>query len=137
MDARLGLVVATYHRPIVEEMERLAIAAAEAHDAEVVETIHVPGVFDTVLATDRLARRSDIDAVVTIGAIIAGETDHDQVIGHAVANQLQAISRDRDTPVTLGISGPGMTAQVANERVEYGANAVVAAIDLVETLGQP
>ncbi len=37
-----------------------------------------PGSYDTPLAADRLARRSDIDAVAVLGAIISGDTDHDR-----------------------------------------------------------
>ncbi len=133
---KLALVVATFHGPLVDRMVDRALAAAEGADATVVDTIEVPGVFDTVLAADRLARREDVDAVAVIGAIIAGDTDHDTVIGHATAQQLQAVARTRDTPVTLGVTGPGMTAEEAADRVDYGARAVEAAVDLHETLGR-
>lgn len=131
---RLGLVVSTYHRPITEAMESDAIDAADTRDATVAAVVHVPGTYDTVLPADRLARRDDIDAVAVIGAIVEGETDHDQVIGHTVATQLQEIARARDTPVTLGVSGPGIDAETARNRIEYGPGAVDAAIDLVEAL---
>lgn len=133
----LGFVVATYHEPIIDQMETLARERADELDASVTDTIHVPGAYDVVLPADRLARRDDIDAVVTIGSIVAGATDHDSVIGHAVATQLQAVARERDTPVTLGIAGPGMTADVARDRVDYGAGAVEAAVELVTALDQP
>lgn len=134
MDTRLGFVVATYHAPIAEQMEQRARETAARLDAEVSHTYHVPGAYDTVLPADRLARRGDIDAVVVIGSIISGETDHDQVIANAVATQLHDIARERDTPVTLGISGPGMSAETATERVQYGANAVEAAVSIVSEL---
>ncbi|MFP4590071.1 MAG: 6,7-dimethyl-8-ribityllumazine synthase [Halobacteriales archaeon] len=131
---RLGLVVATFHGPIVEAMAESARTTAAEADAEVVATIEVPGAYDAVLPADRLARRDDVDAVAVLGAIVTGETDHDQVIGHALANQLQAVARERDTPVTLGVAGPGMTADAATDRTDYGARAVDAAIELVEAL---
>lgn len=130
----LGFVVATYHGPIIEQMETAALERAADYEVTVAETVRVTGVYDTVLPADRLARRDDIDAVVVIGAIIEGETDHDQVIGHAVATQLQSVAIERDTPVTLGITGPGMTADEAHARLEYGANAVDAAIELLEAI---
>lgn len=131
---RLGLVVATYHGPLVDRMAAAAREAAEDRGADVVATLEVPGVYDTVLPADRLARRDDVDAVGVIGAIVSGETDHDAVIGHAVATQLHEVARERDTPVTLGVAGPGMTPEAAAERVDYGARAVDAAVDLVGTL---
>jgi len=128
----LGLVVSRFNRPITERMEETALQAAEEADATVVETVHVPGTYDTPLSADRLARRSDVEAVAVLGAIIEGDTDHDKVIGHAVAESLTEISLDRDTPVTFGVTGPGMTAEEARDRVDKGREAVESAIDLVE-----
>jgi 6,7-dimethyl-8-ribityllumazine synthase len=132
---RLGLVVANYDKSgITEEMAEAAREAAVERDAEVVADVTVPGSYDTPLAADRLARRDDVDAVAVVGAIVTGDTDHDQVIGHAAAQGLTDVSLDRDTPVTLGIAGPGMTRDEAADRVEYGAQAVMSAIDLVHEL---
>jgi 6,7-dimethyl-8-ribityllumazine synthase len=131
---RLGLVVAQFNKevPVTLEMADRARAAAAERDAEVVATLEVPGSYDTPLAADRLARREDVDAVVAIGAIVTGDTDHDQVIADAAAQGLTEVSRERDTPVTMGITGPGMTQAEAEARVDYGATAVDSAIDLVE-----
>jgi len=130
----LGLVVASFHRPITERMEQSARDAAAARGATVVETLHVPGAYDAPLAADRLARRDDVDGVAVLGAIVTGDTDHDQVIGAAAAEGLTRVSLDRDKPVTLGISGPGQTPQEAVDRVDKGADAVESACDLVEAL---
>lgn len=128
----LGLVVAEFNRPITEEMEASARQAAIERDAHIAETVYVPGSFDTPLAADRLARKESIEGVVVIGAIISGETDHEYVIGDAAASGLTDVSLERDVPVTLGITGPGMTAEEARDRVEYGAQAVASAIELIE-----
>lgn len=130
----LGLVVAEFNRPITKKMEAEAKDAAADAGAEIVETIHIPGVYDAPLAADRLARRADVDAVAVLGAIITGDTDHDQVIANASAQQLSAVSVDRDTPVTFGVSGPGQTPEEARERVDKGAEAVASAIQLLEEL---
>ncbi|MWG33378.1 6,7-dimethyl-8-ribityllumazine synthase [Halomarina oriensis] len=131
---RLGLVVARFNRSVTEEMEERALEAATARDAEVVELIHVPGAYDAPLAADRLARRDDVDAVATVGAIVTGDTDHDQVIADAAAQGLTDVSLDRDKPVTFGVIGPGMSGAEAQERVGNAAKAVDGAIDLVEAL---
>jgi len=133
---RLGLVVAQFNkkRPITTEMADAAREAAAERGAEIVETIEVPGSYDTPLAADRLARRDDIDAVVAIGAIVEGDTEHDRVIADAAAQGLTDVSLDRDTPVALGITGPGMSQDEAVARIEYGATAAESAIDLAEKL---
>ncbi|AKU07073.1 MULTISPECIES: 6,7-dimethyl-8-ribityllumazine synthase [Haloferax] len=130
----LGLVVARFNSSVTEQMEAAARDAAAERDAEVVETIQVPGAYDSPLAADRLARRDDIDAVAVVGAIVTGDTDHDRVIADATAKSLTEVSLDRDTPVSFGVSGPGMSGAEARERVSKGAEAVYAATDMVEAL---
>lgn len=132
----VGLVVAQFNKgaPVTEHMAERAREAAADRGATIVETVEVPGSYDTPLAADRLARRDDVDAVAVVGAIITGDTDHDQVIADAAAQGLTDVSLDRDTPVTCGIIGPGMSEDEANARVEYGATALESAIDMVEAL---
>ena len=133
---RLGLVVSRFNKetPVTERMAERARETVEEHDVTLVETVRVPGSYDTPLAADRLARRDDIDAVAVLGAIVTGDTDHDEVIGHAAAQALTDISLNRDTPVTLGITGPGMSHDEARARIEHGATAVESAIELAGQL---
>ncbi|MFT4948278.1 MAG: 6,7-dimethyl-8-ribityllumazine synthase [Natronomonas sp.] len=137
---RLGLVVAAYDKgdgePVVERMAERAHEAAAEHDATVVAELTVPGSYDTPLAADRLARREDIDAVVVLGAVVTGDTDHDQVIATAATQGLTDVSLDRDTPVMCGILGPGMSHAEAEERVPKGGTVVESAIATVEELDQ-
>ena len=131
---QLGLVVAQFNSAVTSEMRAAAENAAVERDATLSEVVEVPGAYDTPLAADRLARREDIDAVAVIGAIVTGDTDHDRVIADAAAQGLTDVSLDRDTPVTFGVSGPGMSGAEARERKDKGAEAVNAAVDLVEVL---
>jgi 6,7-dimethyl-8-ribityllumazine synthase len=131
---RLGLVVARFNASVTEPMAETARETAGERDAEIVETVEIPGAYDAPLAADRLARRADVDAVAVVGAIVTGDTDHDQVIGHAVAGKLADVSVDRDTPVAFGVSGPGQSGAEARERIEKGAEAVNSAVDMYETL---
>jgi 6,7-dimethyl-8-ribityllumazine synthase len=131
---QLGLVVAQFNESVTGPMEERAREAAAEHDAEFVDTIHVPGSYDTPLPADRLARRDDVDAVVVLGAVVTGDTEHDRVIADAAAQGLTRVSLDRDTPVLFGVSGPGMSGAEARERVDKGAEAVYAAVEMVDAL---
>ena len=130
----LGLVVAQFNVSVTGPMEEAAREAAADAGAEVAETVRVPGSYDTPLAADRLARRSDVDAVAVVGAVVTGDTAHDRVIADAAAQGLTEVSLDRDKPVTFGVSGPGMSGAEARERVDNGAEAVNAAVEMVEAL---
>jgi len=131
---QLGLVVAQYdkHGAVIEAMHESARAAAEDADADIVETVTVPGAYDTPLAADRLARLEDIDAVAVLGVVVEGDTDHDKVITDAAAQGLTDVSLERDTPVTLGIIGPGMSTDEAQARTHKGGSAVTSAIELAK-----
>ena len=130
----LGLVVARFNDSVTEPMAEAAREAAADRDAVIVDEVSVPGAYDSPLAADRLARRDDVGAVAVVGAIVTGDTDHDHVIASATAEQLTRVSLDRDTPVTFGVSGPGMSGAEARERIDKGAEAARAAIDLAEEL---
>ena len=130
----IGLVVAQFYGELAAEMEQHARDAAAERGAEIAAMIPVPGAYDTPLAADRLARRESIDAVAALGAIVSGDTDHDQVIADAAAQGLTTVSLDRDKPVAFGVLGPGMSGAEARERVEYGASAVESALDQLEAL---
>jgi 6,7-dimethyl-8-ribityllumazine synthase len=130
----LGLVIAQFYDDIAESMEEQALEKASRLDAEVVQTVAVRGVYDSPLAADRLARKDDVDAVAVLGAVLTGDTDHDQVVAHTAARKLSDVSLQRDTPVTFGILGPAMSAAEAHERIEYGAEAVPIAVETVDAL---
>ena len=134
MPVRLGLVAAEYNSSVTGPMRERAREAAAERGAEVAAEVTVPGSYDAPLAADRLARREEIDAVAVVGAIVTGDTDHDQVIGDAVAGRLTDVSLDRDTPVTFGVSGPGMSGAEARERIDKGAEAVNAAVEMARSL---
>jgi 6,7-dimethyl-8-ribityllumazine synthase len=129
----VGLVIAQFYETMAEEMEEQAHERIAERDAEIT-TLHVPGVYDSPLAADRLARCDGIEAVAVLGAVVTGDTDHDQVVTHTAADKLGDVSLDRDTPVTFGAIGPDMSAAEAHERIEYAVNAVDAAVDTVEEL---
>lgn len=134
MTISLGFVVAEFNRDLTYQMELLGREHAEFLEATVKETILVPGVFDMPLAIKKLCQRNDIDAVVTIGSVIEGETDHDQVVMQHAARKIMDLSLEFNKPVTLGIPGPGMTRMAAHERVDYAKRAVEAAVKLVRRL---
>nr|WP_236953772.1 6,7-dimethyl-8-ribityllumazine synthase [Methanopyrus sp. SNP6] len=131
---RLGLVVTEFNREITYAMEELAVQHAKDLGAEVVERVLVPGSFEVPLAVRKLLERDDIDAVVTLGAIIKGDTDHDQAIAQQAFRKIQDLMVEYGKPVALGISGPGMTRMEALERVHYAKRAVEAAVKMVRRL---
>ena len=85
-------------------------------------------VFDMPLVIDTLLQKKDIDAVVTLGAIIKGQTKHDELIANVVAARISKLSIKYQKPVSLGISGPGMSERQAFGRIRPVSERAVEAI---------
>jgi 6,7-dimethyl-8-ribityllumazine synthase len=128
---RLGIVVAEFNYDITYLMLQRAMAHAKFLGAEVAYVVKAPGAYDIPFLVRKLLEKDDVDAVVTLGAIVTGATKHDEVIAHQVARKLMDLSIEYGKPVALGISGPGMNRLQALERVdEYARRAVEAAVKL-------
>jgi 6,7-dimethyl-8-ribityllumazine synthase len=131
---KLGFVVSEFHRDITYQMEILGREHAAFLGATVTRTLYTPGTFDMPLAVKKLLTEGEVDAVVTLGCIIEGATEHDQMIGSQLTRKIMDLSLEYDKPVTLGVAGPGMTRLEAQERVDYAKRAVEAAVKLVKRL---
>ena len=130
----LGFVVSEYNFDITSMMLERAKAQAEFLEANVAKIVMVPGVFDMPLAVKKLVQSKDIDGVVTLGCVIEGETDHDQIVIQNAARKMADLSVEFGKPVALGVSGPGMTRLQAADRVENAKQAVESCIKMLKRL---
>jgi len=132
---KLGIAASEFNFDIVSPMLEFARRHAEFLGAQIVVEVMVPGVYELPLAAKKLAERGDIDAVVTLGAVVEGGTEHDEIVMQHAARKLMDLGIQYGKPVTLGISGPGMTRMQALERVDdYARRAVEAAVKMVKRL---
>ncbi|MCQ2084966.1 MAG: 6,7-dimethyl-8-ribityllumazine synthase [archaeon] len=131
---RIGAVVAEFNYQVTSLMLERAKAEAELLDVEINHIIKVPGVFDMPLAIKKMVQRDDVDAVITLGAVITGETKHDEVVVAQASRKIMDMSLDYDKPVTFGVTGPGMTELQAMDRIEKGAEVVAAAVKMLKRL---
>ncbi len=129
---RIGLVAAEFNFDVTSMMIQRAKAEAEFLGVKITREVFVPGVYDIPLAVKKLVEMDDIDAVITIGAVIKGETDHDQVIMAQAARKITDLSLEYNKPVALGITGPGETQLQAMDRIEKGRDAVDAVVKMLQ-----
>lgn len=134
MAVKLGFIVAEFNRDLTYMMEIEGEEHAKFLGGEVVDRIYVPGAYDMPLAIKKMLKDNKVDAVVTIGCVIEGSTQHDEIVVQHAARKIIDLSLEFDKPVTLGISGPGMTRLEASERIDYAKRAVESAIKLVSRL---
>lgn len=137
MRVQLGIIVSEYNTDITLKMCRIALKHANTLGAKVLRVIYVPGAFEIPFALKKLIKDKDIDGIVTLGAIIKGDTNHDEVIAHCIARKILDISIEFEKPVSLGISGPGMSREDAKNRIEeYAKHAVNSAIKMIQLFKQ-
>ena len=130
---RLGIVASQFNLEITTLMSNEAQKEAGKLGAEAAVVIQVPGAYEIPFAAGRLLQRKDVDAVATIGAVIKGETKHDEAIMGAICAELLRLSSQYGKPVGLGISGPGQTEEQARARAEdYARRSVRAALRMAK-----
>ena len=127
----IAIVVSEFNNKVTSRMHKVALEKAKELKLNVKHQCKVPGVFDMPLVIDTLLQKKDIDAVVTLGAIIKGQTKHDEVIASVAAARISKLSIKYQKPVSLGISGPGMSERQAFARIRPVSERAIEAVSEV------
>ncbi len=102
---RFAIVVSRYNENITS---RLLSGATETLiekgvTSDAIDVAWVPGAWELPLVADHMAKSEAYSAVICLGAVIRGETTHDQHINRAVSNELAATSVATGVPVLFGL----------------------------------
>ena len=124
----IAIVVSEFNDNVTSRMHKVALEKARELKLNVKYECKVPGVFDMPIVIDTLLQKKDIDAIVTLGAIIKGQTKHDEIIASVVAARISKLSIKYQKPISLGISGPGMSERQAFARVRPVSERAVEAV---------
>jgi 6,7-dimethyl-8-ribityllumazine synthase len=103
--ARVAIVVSRWNEQVTRRLLEGAVArlAVAGIGPDAVEIAWVPGSFELPSVADRLAASGRFAAVLCLGAIIKGETEHDRHIAQAVARGIEETARHRGLPVLFGV----------------------------------
>lgn len=121
-------MVSEFNEEVTSRMLEIAKEKAEKMKLKIKYTCNAPGAYDMPIIVDALLQKKDIDGVITLGAIIKGQTKHDEVIANATAQALTELSLKYQKPVSLGITGPGMQERHAYARIRPVAERAVEAV---------
>lgn len=131
----IAVVVSEFNDKVTSRMLLVAKEKATQLKLNVKYVCKVPGAYDMPIIVDSLLQKKSIHAVVTLGAIIKGQTKHDEMISSSVAITLTNLSLKYNKPVSLGITGPGMQERHAFARIRPVAeHAVETAVTLYDEL---
>ena len=143
---RVAIVASRFNTDVTQRLLRGAQQGLAAHgvDSDLVIAAWVPGAFELPLAAQRLASSGDFDAVICVGAVIRGDTDHYTHVATQCAAGLQRAQLDTGVPVVFGV----LTTDTVDDALERAggalgnkgfeaAEAALEMIDLLGRLGQP
>lgn len=128
---RIAIIVSEFNSDITFQMLNKAKDHAQKIKADVRYICFAPGSFDMPLLIEELLKKNDVDAAVTLGAVIKGETSHDDIVAENAARLIADLSLKYGKPIGLGITGPDMTLEQAKDRIDIvPLRAVNAAVNM-------
>ncbi len=99
---RIAVVTAMFNASVTKGLTEGAVDYLEEADASEIMVIDAPGAFELPLIAQRAASRG-YDAVVCLGAVIEGDTDHYEHVAHRASEGLMRVQLDTGVPVAFGI----------------------------------
>jgi 6,7-dimethyl-8-ribityllumazine synthase len=134
---RVAIVASRWNGEIVDKLVAgaiEAITAAGGREADIA-LIRVPGALEIPQALRRVVERGGVDAIVTLGCVIRGETPHFEYVAGAASDGVAEISARSSMPITFGVltveSFDQAMARAGGKVGNKGEEAAVAAIELV------
>ena len=137
---RVAVICARFHAEVAEGLLSGALAALREMGAadDRVTVVDVPGAFELPLAARAAAESGRFDAIVALGAVVRGETDHHEHIAREASAGLAAVARETGVPVGFGLLTAADVAQARARSVagpdNKGAQAARAAVAMVHVL---
>ncbi len=105
VSGRFGIVVSRYNENITAKLLDGALATLKAAGIpdEQIDVAWVPGAWEIPLIAEELAASERYVAILTLGAVIKGETTHDEHINRQVSTSLGTISLESGVPIAFGV----------------------------------
>lgn len=138
----IAIVVSRYNASITDKLLAGALATLVEHGVNEgkIDVAWVPGAFEIPMAAHRLANSGRYVAVICLGAVIRGETTHDQHINRAVSIGLGEAGLQSGVPVLFGV----LTCDTLEQAIHRsggnvgnkGSECALAALEMVDLLAK-
>lgn len=133
----IGIVVARWNSFITDELLHGAVDVlkSQGYADEQIVVVYCPGAYEIPLATQKLL--SKVDGVITLGAVIQGETPHFDYVCSTVNNGVAQLNLQTGKPVSFGvlttdtIEQARVRAGLAGDKGNKGAEAALALIEML------
>lgn len=134
-ELRLGIAAARFNPELIEALlgrVTQTLRAAGVKD-ENLAVVRVPGSHEVPWAAHTLATGSQCDCVIGLGVLIAGDTNHHEIVGASVSHALQRVALETRTPVVNGVIVVESLEQARERcggRIDRGAEFAQAALEM-------
>jgi len=131
---RFGIVVSRFNDELTNELCRSAFQCLEKNGAkpETIDVVRVPGAYEIPVVADKMAASGNYSALIVLGVVVEGETQHAQMIIDTTGQSILDISCRHKVPVINEIVGVRSWAQAEarclggeNTRGWYAAEAAI------------
>lgn len=104
-DFKVAIVVSRFNELVTKALVNGAVATLTQFglNADNIDVYWVPGAFEIGYLSKKLVDSGKYDGLMTLGAVIRGETDHYQMIINSVTNAAMTLNLEGKIPVTFGI----------------------------------
>ncbi|MEO6260036.1 MAG: 6,7-dimethyl-8-ribityllumazine synthase [Thermoanaerobaculia bacterium] len=133
---RIAVVASRFNDEIVEGLLQGALTSLRSHgvDDDAVSLVRVPGAFEIPAAVMAVVRTGNVDAIISIGCLIRGDTPHFDFLAAQVTAELSRIAVDTQIPVAFGVITCNTMEQAIARSSSGGGNkgweAALAAIEM-------
>ena len=134
-DMRFAIVAARYNQSLVDSMVSHATDTLISAGATGPPLIRVLGSNELPYAVSVLAKSGAFDGIIAIGLVIAGSTNHHNIIGNSCAQALHSISIETQIPIINGVTvveNQEQAEERAGEKLNRGREFANAALELVQ-----
>ena len=135
--ATITIVASRFNNFVVESLLDACLATLKKSGLQDqdITVVRVPGAFEIPSTVQHVLKHTTCDAVITLGAVIRGETPHFDYICSECIRGLGQISLENDTPVIFGVLTVDNTEQAMDrageEESNKGAESAQAAIEMI------
>ena len=104
-ERRIAIVVSRFNALVTEPLLKGARDTLSLHgvDEHHISVFWVPGALEIPMVSSQLAESGMFDGIVTLGAVIKGDTDHYNLVINGVANGVSQVSLSTNTPIVFGV----------------------------------
>tara|TARA_Y100000589_G_C26961323_1_gene550738 strand:- start:121 stop:597 length:477 start_codon:yes stop_codon:yes gene_type:complete len=106
---KVGIVIARFNDLITSKLLSGCLDCLSRHGINISESstqldiAWVPGAFELPIVSQQLARKSKYDVLITLGAVIRGDTPHFDVVVAEASKGIAVVSRERGLPIIFGV----------------------------------